>query len=184
MIFICIKEVYKSKKYRFISIFTALFFLLFAIILPNLALLFQIVKDSGPPLLKTKVLVSLLGGIKTNFTPVNQIFAFAISILFGIYVSFFLFFLEKRREIVAGSGAKSGIVGFISGIFGVGCASCGSFILSSLFSTAGAVSIIAFLPLKGLEFSLLSTFFLLFSIYIMAKNIVKSGICSVAKNKP
>ncbi|MCL4387208.1 hypothetical protein M1307_02305 [Patescibacteria group bacterium] len=136
--------------------------MVFIVFLPNLKLLWQF----------------FIGSLTANFTSFNLFLAIFISILFGIYFSLFVFFLRKRRQLV-----KSGKAGFLAsflGIMGVGCSSCGAVILSMFLSTGGAASVISLLPFKGSEFALISVAVLLFSIYLMAKNIVNAGICKIS----
>lgn len=173
------KEVFRNRGYVFLTTIVALIFILFAILLPNIPLLFQLLQGINAPLLKAEILFNLLAGIQTNFTPANRIFTFIIAIFFGIYISLFVFFWKRRKKMIAQTRTKTGFIGLVNGMLGVGCASCGSFLLSTIFSTAGAVGIITLLPLKGVEFAILSVVLLSFSIYTLSKNIVNAGLCKV-----
>ena len=72
-----------------------------------------------------------------------------------------------------------GVIGIIVGFLGVGCASCGSLILSSIFGLSVTASFIGFLPFKGLELGILGIVILLISIYLVAKKIQDPLMCKI-----
>ncbi len=155
--------------YPILAIGTSLFFLVLTILLPNVPLVFELLKDAHEPFLKMKIILGLLSGIKTNFSSLSFILSFFIALLFGIYVSLFMYLLKKRQKTF---GTKKGLIGAISGMIGLHCTTCGAFLLSMIFSTTGAVAIIALLPFKGVEFSIVSIILLLLSILMLVKNII------------
>lgn len=125
---------------------------------------------------KLLLFVRFLGGIATNVTLFSAALIITMSILFGINASLFLYYLVKRREFPKKEGA--GAAGaFVSGMFGVGCASCGSFLLGAVLASFGASGLITFLPLRGEELSILSIILLSLSIYWMSKNIQSNKVC-------
>jgi len=65
----------------------------------------------------------------------------------------------------------------VSGIFGVGCAACGSVIVSSLLLLVGAGGVLTILPFHGAEFGVLGIIFLWFSIYQLSKRIDDPLVC-------
>jgi len=70
------------------------------------------------------------------------------------------------------------LLGAIVGLVGVGCASCGSVILSSVFGFTVAAGILTFLPFKGLEFSFVSLIFLGMSIVWLGRKISRGIACN------
>ena len=72
-----------------------------------------------------------------------------------------------------------GLGGIIAGFIGVGCAACGSVILSSIFGIGATAGFIGFLPLKGQEFSLLAVGILGFSNFMISKKILDPAICKI-----
>ena len=71
-----------------------------------------------------------------------------------------------------------GIGGLVSGVFGIGCASCGTFILSALLGFAGVAGAVAFLPFGGEEFGILGVVLWGFSVYVISKKITGPKICT------
>ena len=70
-----------------------------------------------------------------------------------------------------------GIGGLVSGIFGIGCASCGTFILTSVLALVGAGGIVSFLPLGGEEFGILGVVLIGYATYWTAKKIEEPLVC-------
>ena len=103
---------------------------------------------------------------------------FIISLLFGIYISLFVYKIRrnmKGRKVIGIFGGSSGL---IAGIFGAGCPMCGSVI----FALFGAPLALFFMPFKGLELRVLSILLLIISIYIISKSIYSCEI-TIIKNK-
>ncbi|HBE90314.1 MAG TPA: hypothetical protein DDW41_03845 [Candidatus Andersenbacteria bacterium] len=123
--------------------------------------------------------ISLLGSIVTNFTLLSASYTIAIAILFGINVAMFVYFLRRRVDEVKQAGVATGLFGITSGVIGMGCAACGSFLLTSLLSFVGASGILAFLPLNGGEFGILGVALLGTSLYMTAKKIQNPAVCKI-----
>lgn len=127
---------------------------------------------------KFALFVVFLGGIATNVTPFSAFLIIGMSILFGVNAALFAYYLFQQRRLPKKEGV--GAVGaLMSGILGVGCASCGSFVLGALLASFGASGLIVLLPLRGEEFTLLAIVLLSFSIYWMAKSIQAGKLCAI-----
>src|SRR3990167_6321689 len=104
---------------------------------------------------------------------------FVISVWLRNFRLIVYYFARKRnlpkKEGIAAAGGLAG------GILGIGCASCGSFILTSLLASFGASGALAFFPLGGAEFGILGVFLLTTSIFLICKNIPSAAVC-VEKN--
>lgn len=69
------------------------------------------------------------------------------------------------------------LFGTMLGLVGVGCASCGSVVLSSIFGLGATAGFLALLPLRGLEFSFISIILLIVSITLVSKKIIDPVVC-------
>jgi len=153
----------------------------FFVWLPNLRLLWSFFQSGATIIEKLYLALVLLGSIRTNFSLLSASYTIAIAILFGVYVALLVYFLRKRvaeasqGNLVAGGG----IAGIISGIFGVGCAVCGSFILTTILGFTGASAVLTFLPLRGGEFGIIGVILLAVSIYITARQIENPLVCKI-----
>jgi hypothetical protein len=101
-----------------------------------------------------------------------------LSALMGINVSLLVFFVRLRRAAPPTLDLSSGVIGFVVGLLGLGCAACGSIFTSALFATVGA-GIFASLPFHGAELGVLASLLLLISIASLAHAINKPAVCPI-----
>lgn len=99
--------------------------------------------------------------------------------VFGLNAAMIIYLLKKRRAQLEGKNIAVGFGGIATGIIGVGCAVCGSFLLSIMLSMIGASSTLVFLSFKGGEFGILSVIFLAASLTLMSKKITDPLTCKV-----
>ncbi len=150
----------------------------FAVWLPNIPLIVSVMTHPEIPLVqKFDLPISLLGSIVTNFTPLSASYTIAIAVLFGIDCAMIVYFVRRRIGAVKQSGVATGLFGITSGVVGMGCAACGSFLLTSILSLVGASGILAFLPLGGGEFGILGTILLVAALVMTAKQIQNPAVC-------
>ena len=173
-------EVFAHTFYIVVASVLALAVFVFSVWLPNIGFIIDIFKTSSTPLaLKLKIAINLLGGISTNFSTLSATYTITIAILFGINVAMIVYLVRKKRSELAGRGMAAGFGGIASGALGIGCAACGSFILSAALSSLGAAGALAILPLRGGEFGILSVILLAFSLVIISKKIAAPLTCSI-----
>lgn len=171
-------EVFAHASYIALASALAVAAFLFAVWLPNLGLLTEVFTTSSAPVMaKIKVAASLLGGISTNFSFLSAGYTIAIAILFGLNIAMVAYFLKRTRTLLAGKDMAAGFGGIASGALGIGCAACGSFILSTTLSLFGAAGALALLPLQGGEFGILSVVLLLVSLSLISTKIAAPLIC-------
>ena len=172
-------EVFANTSYIALASTLALAAFFFAVWLPNLGLMGEVFSASSAPLAaKLKIAIYLLGGISTNFSFLSAGYTIAIAILFGVDVAMVAYFLKRTRSRLARQDIAAGFGGIASGALGIGCAACGSFILSAALSSLGAASALAILPLRGGEFGILSVVLLLISLMLISKKIAAPLICN------
>ena len=171
-------EVFAYTSYIVLASMLTLFAFVFSIWLPNIGLIIDIFTTSSAPLAaKLKVAVSLLGGIGTNFSFLSAGYTIAIAALFGINLAMVAYFLKRTRAGLSKQNLAVGVGGVASGALGIGCAACGSFILTTALSSFGAASALAILPLRGGEFGILSVVLLVLSLILISKKIAAPLIC-------
>ena len=131
-------EVFAHTSYIAIASALALLAFVFAVWLPNLGLMTDIFTTSSAPFAaKLKIALSLLGGIGTNFSTLSASYTIAISVLFGITVAMIVYLVQKKRTQLGGNTIATGLGGTLSGVLGIGCAACGSFLLMTILSSLG-----------------------------------------------
>ncbi len=172
------KEIFGHNSYVIFAGISALFAFSFAVWLPNISLIVDIFSVSSIPFsAKFKIIFSLLGGIGTNFSIVSALYTISISVLFGIVIAMLLYSYRKKQGQIGGNLLTMGFGGISSGALGVGCAACGSFVLTSFLSFIGAGGALTLLPLKGGEFGILSVVLLLALVFIISKKNFEPMVC-------
>jgi hypothetical protein len=173
-------EVFKNKSYLLLSGAVALVVFAFAVWFPNVRLLFSLITDPAVPVLvKIWFPIRLLESITTNFTALSASYTIVIAVLTGINIAFVIYILKRQKQQLSAAGLTTGTFGILSGATGLGCAACGSLVVSSLLATAGGASLLTLLPLRGGEFGILGVILLGASTYFLAKHITKSPVCEI-----
>lgn len=178
-------HIFSDVRYILLATLSALFVFVLSTWLPNLGLVWQISTSSSIALAdKIDVLLSLIGSIGTNFTVFSALSTIAISVLFGVNMAMIAYYFGSRRQVLrrAGhAGAAASLGGVATGLFGVGCAACGAFVLSPILSFIGATGLITLLPFGGEEFGLLGVGMLIFSIVLTARKIREPAVCAIGR---
>lgn len=173
------------KNWRFAALAAVVSSTVFAVAtwLPNARLLWSIWSDASLPIAdKLTFPIRLLESITTNFTTLSALYTVAIALLAGINIAFITYLIRRQQEL-SQSGAVVGTFGILSGTVGMGCAACGSLILTSLLGTVGGAGFAAALPLRGGEFGIIGVVLLGASTYFLAKQITKPLVCEPADPK-
>ncbi|MGB3921881.1 MAG: hypothetical protein WBL19_01180 [Minisyncoccia bacterium] len=179
-----LKKVFRKPRYVLLALITGAIVFAFAVWLPNLPLIVQIMGHSEISFSqKLDLPWSLLGSIATNFTLLSASYTIAIAVLFGVYVAMATYFLKRRIKEVGQGDVATGFFGITSGVIGMGCAACGSFLLMSILSFVGAGGVLVLLPLQGSEFGILGAILLALAVYVTAKQIENPLVCKVPITK-
>lgn len=178
-----ILTVFRKPKYLLLATTVAVLVFTFAIWLPNLSLLAKVLHpdSAGSIAQKAGFVWSLYGSISTNFTVLSASYTIVIAVLFGVNISLLAYYITRMRGGVrsVSSTSAAGLSGLVSGIFGIGCAACGTFILTSVLAVFGATGFLAWLPFGGEEFGLLGVGLLLYSIFLLDKKINDPLVCEI-----
>ena len=174
----------RKPKYLLTVIVIAVGVFTFAVWLPNFSLLAQVLHPGSAGSISEKVsfVWSLYGSIGTNFTIVSATYTIAIAVLFGVNIALLAYYIARAKSGMRGVGSTgaTGIGGLVSGIFGIGCAACGTFVLTSVLTLIGAGGLLAVLPFGGEEFGFIGVLLLMYSIYVLTKKINDPLVCDIA----
>ncbi|RJQ35323.1 hypothetical protein C4568_01115 [Candidatus Parcubacteria bacterium] len=180
MVIQALQKVFRKPQYIILALVVSAAVFAFAVWLPNLSLIVKIMGHPGITFSqKLDLPLSLLGSIVTNFTLLSASYTIAIALLFGVNLAMAIYFLNRKISEVKQGGITTGFLGIASGVLGMGCAACGSFLLTSGLSLIGASGILVFLPLAGSEFGILGVILLSVSIYLTAKQIQNPAVCKI-----
>lgn len=174
------KEVFGRPGYGALALMVAVFVVLIAIWLPNLTwirdVFFSPLFSFG---VKIKLILTSFRVLDTNFTGSARAVTLSIAVLFGINVSLLVYYMKRRVRTLKSAGTS--VAGIMVGMLGIGCAACGSILISSLFGLGATASIIGLFPLQGLEFGLFGVVIIVGSIVYLALRIQEPGVCKVKK---
>ncbi len=172
--------VFRNWSYVLLTSLVSFGVFAFAVWFPNFRLLWSFWSNSSASLAdKVTFSLRLLESISTNFTALSGAYTIAIAILVGVNVAYMAYILKLKKRELSAAGVTVGTLGILSGATGLGCAACGSLMISSLLATAGGASMLPLLPLRGGELGLLGVILLGASTYLLAKHITKPPLCGV-----
>ena len=173
------REILCSPKYTLLALILTILLFVFSVWLPNLGLIRDVVFSNNFTFLnKIIFLWNSLGAITTEFSAPSATLLVVISVLFGLNISLTVYYF-KRRVTLQKAGGMS-IAGMLAGLIGIGCASCGSVILSTFLGVGATAAFTGFLPFGGQEFSILAIIILVWSLYVTGKKIADPLVCGIS----
>lgn len=168
----------RNIGYITLALFVSAFVLAAAILLPNSTLLTLVWTSESMAILgKFLITLNLLGSLTTNFSTLSALTTVLISLLVGINVALILFLYRRQKRAMTGGGVGATSLGALFGMFSVGCAACGSVILTSLLGVVGGVGVLTFLPLRGQEIGILGVLILGYTTFLLVQTITKPLTC-------
>lgn len=170
-------KVYRKPVYLFLTIFVGLLTVAFVVLAPNAKLIFQFITNEGF-VAGFALVANLLRSIGENLTTLSAIITILLGVLLGMNISLLVHKIRQSRKPGVSAVATSGLGVFI-GLLGVGCAACGTALLSALLPLAGIGAVITFLPFGGLELQILALALLVFSIWRLVKDLAAPAVCEV-----
>ena len=167
-----------QPKYMLIVILVTLSVIALAAWLPNIHLITKTMTSKTMTVWqKTNLVTSLLGSIQTNFSPLSRTVTIISATLTGIQASLLIYYLRQTIMVQREMGVS--LLGVATSLLGVGCASCGSVVLTSFIGLSSASTVLGILPFRGQEFGLLGIIILLIAIGFTLKKINQPFICKV-----
>lgn len=176
-----LKKVLLNPKYAALATLVALSLVAFAVWLPNFRLITASLPSSSLTFgQKVGLLTALLGSIGTNFTTLSRSLLIVSAVLMGIQVALVTYYIRQTAKLQQDMGIS--FLAMSLSLLGVGCASCGSVLLATLFGFGAMTSMVGLLPFKGQEFSLLGLAILVFAIWHTVKKINQPIACVVRRS--
>lgn len=173
-----LKRIFTQPRYLVAA--AVVFFVAFsaAILLPHYQLIGQVWSADVSLLSKFTFVLTLYGTIYSKHTIFSFTNLFVAISLFSLNVTLFVYYIRRRQEVSKGKTPHlAGLAGFVSSLLGIGCAACGSVIITSALSIFGASSLLFILPFRGAEFGALGILLLLVSIHYLIKRINDPFVC-------
>lgn len=161
------------------AVLGAVFVLLLTALLPNLKLLgFTFGESEFPFALKLRTAAEVLWNGRIVFSHPGGWMAFPLAALFGVNVA--LVFAYMREQVALRHAAGASAFGIVVGLLGVGCAACGSVVLTSLLG----VGFVAALPFGGQELAWLGFAIMLFALLDISAKIADPSCRIPSKKHP
>jgi hypothetical protein len=168
--------IFRKPRYMALALGASLLMILITVFLPNRTLIGSTLTSGKYDSAKRLDLYGgLLGGFWTNFTLVGQLTTVIIAILFGINIGLLTYFLHNRYQMQKTTGL--GVVGLLVGMLGIGCASCGSVLLTSLLGIGLTTILVGNLPFHGIELTFVSIGLLVISNMMLLSRIKSPVVC-------
>jgi len=173
-------KIFAKPSYFILAASSALFIFSFIKLSTNIYFLKNIIlSDSISFFSALKIAANLIFDSEIHINAVSNALSAAVSVLAGINVSLFVFYIKLRKASIGVKNGAPGIFGFLSGIMGIGCIPCGSIFFTSFLPLFSMGWIVALLPFRGAEFSILSIILLAWSIKVILQNINTPTVCPV-----
>lgn len=168
---------FRSPRWWASAIGAATGLFLLQVWLPNLGTIWSVTSSSSMSLgEKVAFLWASIGALDTSFSVPAAWLVVAISILFGLNLALTITLFRRHGPMTAGGAGAAGVA---AALLGVGCSSCGAVVLSVLVGTTASASLMAFLPLGGIELDLLAVIVLGFGLYLSIRRLSSSESCTI-----
>ncbi len=173
-----ILRIIQQPKYLLVIAIVTLTVIALAAWLPNIHLITKTMTSKTMTVWqKTNLVTSLLGSIQTNFSPLSRTVTIISATFTGIQTSLLIYYLRQTIMIQREMGVS--LIGVATSLLGVGCASCGSVVLTSLIGLSSASTVLGILPFRGQEFGFLGIAILLWAISYTMRKINQPYLCKV-----
>lgn len=167
----------KRKDSRLVIIIATIVFALLLLLMQNGKAAYEVFGfDSISFAKRLSLASSTLFDIKDTFSAGALILAILGSFLGGINLSLAYTYMRLRGEVILHSGLYSGI-GLLFAFFGVGCAACGTALLSVLLGFFGFSAMLNVLPYQGQEIGYIGLIFLCIATYTLARKVAVPNVC-------
>lgn len=165
------------KDSRLVIIVSTLIFLFLLLLVQNAGAAKQVLNFEIMPFYKRILLsISTLFDISNTFTAGALILAILGSFLGGINIALAYTYMKMRGEVIMKSGLYSGL-GLLLAFLGVGCAACGTALLSVILAFFGMSAMLNLLPYQGQEIGYIGLIFLLFATYSLSQKLMTPNVC-------
>lgn len=144
------------------------------------SLMSYIVRENSLPLSEK---LSLLSHILRSplYSPISAetMFLAVLALLIGINITLTIFYIRLHQSAPSKTGTASSIGGLIASVLGIGCAACGSLLLTSFAASFGGLGALSLLPYGGEEIGYLGAVLLFVSSIVLVRGINKPAVCTI-----
>lgn len=172
-----ISLILSRKDSRWVIIVATAFLLFLLLLVQNGKAAFELLSFTALPFLeRSRLFLATLFDIHNTFTRSSLILATLGSLIAGINLSLAYTYVRVRGEMILRSGIYSG-VGLFLAFLGIGCAACGTALLSVVLSFFGFSAMLQVLPYKGEEIGYIGVLILCLATYALSQKITAPNVC-------
>ena len=158
-------------------IVSTILFLLLLLIVQNGRAGVEVLNFEMLPFLKRlSLFVSTLFDVQSTFTGGTLVLAVLGSFLGGINLSLAYTYIKIRGDMLVKSGLYSG-AGLLLAFLGIGCAACGTALLSIILGFFGFSAMLNLLPYQGQEIGYIGLIILCIATYALSKKVSSPNVC-------
>jgi hypothetical protein len=125
---------------------------------------------------RLQLALMFLFSVKSSFLTTGIILSFFGSLLGALNITFAYVYFKLRAEVLMKHHVYSGAGMFVA-FLGIGCAACGSALLTVMLGMFGLTSILGFLPYQGAELGVIGLVILTVTTLALAKKVVSPKVC-------
>jgi hypothetical protein len=172
-----VRLLFSRKQSRRIFVIVFILFFLGILLLQNGKAAFELLSFDALSLSKRLALFfSTLFDLTSGFTLASLLLAVLGSLLGAANLALAYTYISLRGEVIVQSGLYSGF-GLLAAILGIGCAACGTVLLSIVLGFFGASGALLLFPYGGIEIGFAGLFILLFATYALARKVAQPNVC-------
>ena len=168
----------KRPTYLFLTLLSSTLLYLLLVVISNINLFQNTLFRSD---FSVQVKAAVFNAAVKNSFDASGVTTFIIAILLGLNIAVITFYFRNKISAFKAHGSATSFLGALIGIIGLGCAACGSFILTSLLPFFGLGALFTFLPFHGKEFGLIGILLLFVSLYLTLREIQNPKVCSISE---
>lgn len=169
--------IFSRRDSRLLIIVSTLLMLLLLLVVQNGKSALDIFSFDVLPLgSRISLFIKTLFDITSAFTISTLILAVLGALLGGINLSLAYTYMKVRGDLIIQSGLYSGL-GLIFAFLGIGCAACGTALLSVVLSFFGFSTMLSVLPYKGEEIGYIGILILCIATYVLAQKVTAPNVC-------
>ncbi len=132
--------------------------------------------SQSPYSLKLSLLLKLLTASFSTDQLGTLFLSLAVAMLFALNIALTVYVFNRQLARVRGTSSL-GFIGLLSALLGLGCASCGPLLVTSILPILGFGGLLNYLPYNGKEFELLGIGILSLSVYFLSGEATKPAVC-------
>lgn len=172
-----LSTLFSRRDSRIMSVVVTLCFFTFLLFFQNGNTAYQVFSFTSFPL-EDRIIsaFTVLFDIQHTFSRSSLVISVLGSLLGGINVSLAYTYMKLRGQVILKSGLYQGL-GLFLALFGIGCAACGTALMSVILSFLGVSAMIHTLPYDGQELGYIGIIFLAMATYTLARRVATYATC-------